>query len=272
MPDTCSIPVLRRHHSFGRCLRDIIVEGTVIRDTLLSPNSKLPRHRHDAAYACIVLDGSYEERALRSVECRAGSIIFHPAGHAHANKVGSEGARCVNVEFGGSALGQLTLSLHGRNNRAVQLDPAHALLKKLVASLSSSNQGSERATYLATLELIGLASKALAPSDDDTWLARVVDQLTLHADAFPTPSALARMAGVHPFHLNRTFRRIHGETVGSYLRHRRLDAAAARLEQGDEPLADIAVDLGFSDQAHFTRAYRTRFGTTPARARRSTKR
>jgi AraC-like DNA-binding protein len=43
--------------------------------------------------------------------------------------------------------------------------------------------------------------------------------------------------------------------------------AIDRLEGGDMDLARLAADLGFADQAHFTRALRTETSATPGRLR-----
>jgi AraC family transcriptional regulator len=44
----------------------------------------------------------------------------------------------------------------------------------------------------------------------------------------------------------------------------RLQWAAEQLRQSDQPLASIAHTAGFTDQSHFTRAFRRAFRTTPA--------
>jgi AraC-like DNA-binding protein len=56
--------------------------------------------------------------------------------------------------------------------------------------------------------------------------------------------------------------------VGGYLRGLRLDAAARVLSGTGKPLAEVAADAGFYDQSHFTRAFKARFGMTPAAAAR----
>lgn len=42
----------------------------------------------------------------------------------------------------------------------------------------------------------------------------------------------------------------------------RLDMARSWLRQA-RPMAETAVAAGFADQAHFTRAFKAAFGTTP---------
>jgi AraC-like DNA-binding protein len=50
---------------------------------------------------------------------------------------------------------------------------------------------------------------------------------------------------------------------------RRLDTARAQIARG-RPLVDVALDLGFADQAHFTRRFTATFGITPGEYRRLT--
>jgi AraC-like DNA-binding protein len=47
---------------------------------------------------------------------------------------------------------------------------------------------------------------------------------------------------------------------------RRLDLARGLLP-GGQPLADVAAEAGFADQAHFTRMFKAALGLTPARYR-----
>ena len=47
-----------------------------------------------------------------------------------------------------------------------------------------------------------------------------------------------------------------------YVLGRRLDAARDRILAG-QPLADVAAEVGFTDQAHLTRRFRRFLGTTP---------
>jgi AraC family transcriptional regulator len=80
---------------------------------------------------------------------------------------------------------------------------------------------------------------------------------------------LAAAQGVHPVSLARAFRRHFGLTPADYVRRLRLEEARRRVEQGREPLADVALACGFADQSHLTRAFRGRFGTTPGRRRKA---
>lgn len=82
--------------------------------------------------------------------------------------------------------------------------------------------------------------------------------------------AIAAAIGASPFHLSRTFRALTGVGLHRYRTRLRLHAALDRLADERRSLATIALDLGFSSQAHFTTAFRRMFGAPPGawRARR----
>ena len=81
-----------------------------------------------------------------------------------------------------------------------------------------------------------------------------------------SPSSPAAV-GRHPTHVARVFRREYGLSVGEYARSLRLEWAASRLALDDAPLAQVALEAGFADQSHFTRAFRRHAGVTPGRYR-----
>jgi AraC-like DNA-binding protein len=57
-----------------------------------------------------------------------------------------------------------------------------------------------------------------------------------------------------------------GTSPYRYLLMRRLELARQRIHR-ECPLADVACEAGFADQAHFTRVFKSAFGLTPARYR-----
>jgi AraC family transcriptional regulator len=75
---------------------------------------------------------------------------------------------------------------------------------------------------------------------------------------------LARVANFSPFHFHRLFTAWMGETLGDYLRRRRLEVAALRLvAQPRLPVVQVALSVGFGSTEAFARAFKVRFGTTP---------
>jgi AraC-like DNA-binding protein len=81
-----------------------------------------------------------------------------------------------------------------------------------------------------------------------------------------TSAELEDATGLNRYELARQFRRMFGASPYRYLLMRRLDEGKAQLEMGKR-IVDIALDTGFADQAHFTRAFSAAFGVPPARYR-----
>ncbi len=77
---------------------------------------------------------------------------------------------------------------------------------------------------------------------------------------------LESITGLSRYDLSRQFRIMFGTSPYRYLLMRRLEFARERIHQ-ERPLVEIACDAGFADQAHFTRAFKSAFGLTPARYR-----
>jgi AraC-like DNA-binding protein len=77
---------------------------------------------------------------------------------------------------------------------------------------------------------------------------------------------LESITGLTRYDLARQFRIMFGTSPYRYLLMRRLDFARERIHR-ERPLVEVACDAGFADQAHFTRAFKSAFGLTPARYR-----
>ena len=75
---------------------------------------------------------------------------------------------------------------------------------------------------------------------------------------------LAEVAHFSPFHFHRLFSAWMGESVGDYVRRRRLESAAYRLVvQPTSSVLDIALTVGFGSAEAFARAFKDRFGCAP---------
>jgi AraC family transcriptional regulator len=55
--------------------------------------------------------------------------------------------------------------------------------------------------------------------------------------------------------------------MSRYVLRLRIDAARKLLVHTDTPLASVALEAGFADQSHMTRAFQRNFGMTPRQVR-----
>lgn len=95
-------------------------------------------------------------------------------------------------------------------------------------------------------------------------LARGIDQ---HLGDRITIPKLADMNALSSRHATRLFRIFAGLPIHQYVLRQRLIRARERLAWGAEPIADIAYDLGFANQAHLSSAFRRSTAFTPAEYR-----
>jgi AraC family transcriptional regulator len=73
------------------------------------------------------------------------------------------------------------------------------------------------------------------------------------------------VAHFSPFHFHRLFAAWMGETLGDYLRRRRVEVGAAKLSaQPKLTVLQAALDVGFGSSEAFSRAFKARFGLSPS--------
>jgi AraC family transcriptional regulator len=82
----------------------------------------------------------------------------------------------------------------------------------------------------------------------------------------------AREVGLSPFHFLRLFSGVLGVTPHQYLVRSRLRRAARLLADGDRPITDVALDVGFADLSNFVRTFHRAAGLSPRAFRRTARR
>lgn len=87
------------------------------------------------------------------------------------------------------------------------------------------------------------------------------EELALEDIAFQAHSSL--------FWFHRVFASLLGDSLGEYLRKRRLNRAAEELVTSKQRIIEIAFKYGFSSHEAFTRAFSRYFGITPSQYRKS---
>src|SRR6201985_2918003 len=78
-------------------------------------------------------------------------------------------------------------------------------------------------------------------------------------------SAVARRS---PAHFSRKFKKAVGESPHAHIMRRRLERASHLMMTSAASLSEIALTVGFSDQAHLSRLFRQAFGQSPGHWRR----
>jgi AraC-like DNA-binding protein len=102
-------------------------------------------------------------------------------------------------------------------------------------------------------------SGGLAP-----WQARRAEQLMLEGMAEgPSLDRVAHACGLSLAHFSRSFHKTFGSPPYRWFQTRRIERAKSFLSENRRGLAEIALDCGFSDQSHFTKAFTRIVGVSP---------
>lgn len=241
-----------------------------------SSGQVIPGHAHAEAVISLVLAGEGVDDGDNGTR-RVGSqdVLFTPAYVPHGYHFAKSG-RWFNIQLADEWLARVT---DGERHlpRDAEILKGHtaaiwAARVRSEAQLrdSVSSMAIDGAMILMLAELARTRDPGAATRP--RWLRRVEEAIDATCAAPPPVEQLAALAGVHPRHLLRTFRRYHGTTVAQYVRQRQLQQARVALATSKQPLAMIALAAGFSDQAHFTRVFRHMYGETPGEYARSTRR
>lgn len=142
--------------------------------------------------------------------------------------------------------------------RAFREVRARDLALSLLTLLSESEHRAERSGQAGAKRTPVLSAPELRRATD--WLH---ENLGDEADV----TELGRVMGHDPIRFARAFKQSTGFSVAQYRLRARVDRARHLLVEGKLPIKVISQDAGFYDQAHFTRAFRVAFGTTPLQYR-----
>ncbi|MGZ9584856.1 AraC family transcriptional regulator [Paenibacillus marinisediminis] len=94
-------------------------------------------------------------------------------------------------------------------------------------------------------------------------IERAVQYIEAHLCEPLRAEDVAREVHISHSHFHRIFMALTGETIGNYIRKRRLTEAARELLGTNRPIMDIAMDYQFESQAAFSRSFKRVYGTAP---------
>jgi AraC family transcriptional regulator len=260
-------PALGGGKFYGSVLRKRERHDAIFTELLHPSARKLPAHSHELAFFALQLEGDYREQYRRELkEFGPLTIAFRPAGIPHQDEIGPSGARLFEIEI--HPVWQERLEDCSGSLDSAWDDCAGGELVWLGMKLLFETRDSQPdELYVQSLLSELLAKVAHLPREDakgsPLWLHRVMDKLNSQYRERLTLDELGQEAGVHPVHLSRVFRKCLGEGVGEYVRRLRIKAACKQMLAPRSNLAEVAMQTGFADQSHFTRAFRQVTGMSP---------
>ena len=252
---------------YGSVLGKQRVGGGIFTELNHAAPRKLPAHSHELPFFCLFFGGDYGEKyGRRDVQFRPFTFSFRPAGVPHQDEVGPRGARMFGIEVEPGCQRSLA-HYSGRLDVAYDCEGGKLLSLglRLYAETRTALAARDLQVESLLLELLGaVACRPESCTIAPCWLRRIQDRLRTEFRDRLTMDSLAREAGVHPVHLSRVFRRFAGMGIGEFVHRLRVREACERMMDRETSLADLSCELGFADQSHFTRSFRSLTGCSPS--------
>ena len=225
-------------------------------------------------YGFVVLRGGWEGELDHHASTlqRGDTVLVTPAGARHWNAFFPAETEVVVVEL------EPQRNRLAPESHSLLAEPATlhqrglgGLAARLAAELRAPDAHSLLLSEGLALELLASVARAAGRergSARPAWLDRAEDCLRAGLSRRWTLETLSHEVEVEPTRLVRAFRRHLDTTPADYLRHLRVDEVRRLLLDTERPVADIALETGFTDQSHLTRVFRRSLGETPAAFRR----
>lgn len=235
------------------------------------PQHVFPKHSHDEFVISTNIKG--RENVIldrKSHDVTTGQLTLYNPAQVQSSEAASKEWAFASIYIAPSDFASLT----GLDKNAVferQFPQSQALADKLIRFVNSAlvkDQSEDEIEVdladllLHLMELSGAAAaptEALRPYQVDAIAMRLMDEMS-------SPPSLHEIAMEHrttPVNIVRAFTASFGVPPFLWLNIRRITEARHRLRR-QQTLADVAYDLGYADQAHFTRRFKAATGMTPA--------
>ncbi|MDE1183660.1 AraC family transcriptional regulator [Paraburkholderia sp.] len=249
-------------------------------------------HWHDAYTIPVIVAGAegYRYRGTDYVAETGGVPIINPGELHTGSRATDDGWRYRVLYAPVDFMHRLANDVAGRACPMPWFEPGVIRDPQLARSLAYAHWAMERATTdahsttaapgteaaeaaeAAMIDALSMLLIRYASACPDTPRiaaddSRVESMKARLADDLGSPVLLGELAeavGLSPFHAARLFSQTTGLPPHAWRTQLRLQRSLAPLRAG-VPVADVAVESGFSDQSHFTRHFRRMFGVPPGR-------
>jgi AraC-like DNA-binding protein len=201
----------------------------------------MDRHVHKRAYAALVLSGGYEEAGDSGRHrVQAGNVLLHEAFEAHLDRISTLGTVVLSVPLPA----QHTFRPGIRRVK----DP-----DAIVRLVEKSNWNDAALLLLST---------GIREPEFRDWPDELAASLAQNASI--NLSGWCGEKGISPWDVSRSFAKVFGISPCAFRARARTRQAWRAIRTTGMPLAAIAAECGFSDQAHMTRSVKTVTGRCPS--------
>jgi AraC-like DNA-binding protein len=215
----------------------------------------------------------FPRRGVYVHETRTGSVVADPTvalfrseGDEQTTRhPTTEGDANTEIQFPASIVESL-LDRHGRfRRRSVPIADSLAIRHHRLLAMAKSHSTPRLEIEEEAFNLLRLAhSTPHQPASSHSLVGNTREQLAASYQEDIDLATIAQRVGSSPFHLSRIFKQETGTSMSAYRSTLRIRHVLNGLAGGAADLARLAVEAGFYDHAHMTKAFRRRVGSVPS--------
>jgi AraC-like DNA-binding protein len=229
---------------------------------------------HACTCLAVVVSGRFDFRTpVGAATATPGSMIFGHAGEPFTFRyLDCRGARRSVIGLSEELLGEVAEACGTHRFPVAAIAPQrrttalYAMTRKV--ALDGGSESDVYEVVAAALSAGRESSRRMRAPRENNRVRDIARQIDADYARPWSLAQLAAMAQLSRFHFLRVFKTQIGESPAQYVVAARLRAAAGRLLATREPIASIALDVGFNDLSHFNATFRATFGTPPSTFRR----
>ena len=223
----------------------------------------VPQHEHRRPYFAVLLRGNYREPGMKDeVYFTPFTVGYQPEGACHRGKVEACGCDFFTIELEPDLLEE-----QGVTKKLAEpiFHTNGGQLLRLMLQIFSEYQGGgcEQTIGELLLELLGAAANGNEERFGPSLWRAMRDKAHDEFRQSVRVRELATVAGVHPVHAARVFRKYAGCTPSEYVRNLKAQAACRMIAADADSLSAVAAQCGFADQSHMTREFQRIYRSTP---------
>jgi len=231
-------------------------------------------HYHENPYFMYVLHGNMMDsnKKIKTL-CPSGSLMFNNWQEPHYGSKHSDEASGFHLEFEKNWLenNDVSISLL-EGSQLIQNPKIHLLFAKLYFEFILSDNYSEVSVEILLLQICDALDnlKTNNSQKNPIWIEDLKE--LLHYDTSNLSlQYLSDQLGVHPVHISRAAPKHLSMSLGEYIRQDKIKKAIPLLLNSNASLTEITYKLGFSDQSHFNRVFKSHFNMNPSSYRKMIK-
>lgn len=253
-------------YHFGNLDSELKVETVNFSEYTIGEKQHMPPHFHRSGYFSFLMEGRIRETINNHSYLRTpGMVVYHPPNIPHINTLKTDKALLFHIEW--------TEANNNFLNKPENLQEIQIIFdEKIIKQIRSIyNDTKENKKHLHIIEKVSdlflnceksNCKKQFVKRPD--WLDELLLFINENYSKTLTLNLLSDIVKKHPVHISRTFSRYLFCSVSTYIAKLRIEAALSRMKNGRVAMAQLAYDLGFSDQSHFSRTFREYVDTSPS--------